>query len=89
MASGPELTFNPDTIMSIDPWLEPNLPALSERRGHFDHVKHNILSSEGSYDAFTKGYKRFGLNVQNDNSVTYTEWAPNAVEASLIGDFSM
>ncbi|CAE6419466.1 unnamed protein product [Rhizoctonia solani] len=88
MASGPKLTFNPDMIMSIDPWLEPNLPALSERLGHFDHVKHNILSTESSYDAFTKGYKRFGLNVQNDNSVTYTEWAPNAVEASLIGDFN-
>ncbi|KAF8761572.1 Carbohydrate-binding module 48 (Isoamylase N-terminal domain) [Rhizoctonia solani] len=55
MASGPKLTFNPDLIMSIDPWLEPNLPALSERRGHFDHVKHGILSSEGSYDSFTKG----------------------------------
>ncbi|CAE7232917.1 unnamed protein product [Rhizoctonia solani] len=83
-------TFNPDVIMQIDPWLEPNLPALSERRGHFDHVKHDLLSAEGSYDALTKanGYDKFGLNVQPDNSVVYREWAPNAVEAALIGDFN-
>ncbi|CAE6434295.1 unnamed protein product [Rhizoctonia solani] len=84
----PELTFNPDMIMQIDPWLEPNLPALSERRGHFDHVKHELLTSEGSYETLSKGYEKFGLNVQPDNSVTYREWAPNAVEASLIGDFN-
>ncbi|CAE6449752.1 unnamed protein product [Rhizoctonia solani] len=88
MTGGPELTFNPDMIMQIDPWLEPNLPALSERRGHFDHVKHNLLTSEGDYDKLTRGYERFGLNVQPDNSVNYSEWAPNAVEASLIGDFN-
>jgi 1,4-alpha-glucan branching enzyme len=84
----PKLTFNPDVIMQIDPWLEPFLPALSDRHAYFDKVKHDIESSEGSFDAFSQGYKKFGLNVKDDGSVVYHEWAPNAVEASLIGDFS-
>lgn len=74
--------------MGIDGWLEPNLPAIENRQNYFDTVKHNILSKEGSYDAFTRGYEKFGLNVKEDGTVVYHEWAPNAVEASLIGDFS-
>lgn len=88
MAATKELSFNPDVIMRIDPWLEPNLPALSERYSYFLDVRKKALSSEGGYDKFSQGFKRFGFNVQGDNSVTYSEWAPNAVEASLIGDFS-
>lgn len=36
-----------------------------------------------------QGYERFGLNVNDCGDITYREWAPNAVEAHLIGDFSM
>ncbi|KAG8696077.1 alpha-1,4-glucan branching enzyme [Ceratobasidium sp. 394] len=88
MAASQKLSFNPDVVMQIDPWLEPFLPVLSERYSYFEQVKHEIESTEGSYDAFTQGYKKFGLNVQPDGSVVYQEWAPNAVEASLIGDFN-
>jgi len=35
-----------------------------------------------------QGTERFGLVVQPDNSIVYREWAPNAVQAALIGDFS-
>lgn len=36
-----------------------------------------------------QGYETFGLNAQPNGDIKYREWAPNAVEASLVGDFSM
>lgn len=35
-----------------------------------------------------QGYEIFGFNVKDNGDVVYREWAPNAVEASLVGDFS-
>lgn len=37
---------------------------------------------------YKQGYERFGLTVNERGDITYREWAPNAVEAHLIGDFS-
>jgi 1,4-alpha-glucan branching enzyme len=88
MAATKKLTFDPETVMQIDPWLEPFLPSLSGRYAAFLKAKDAIESSEGGYDAFSQGKKKFGLNVNPDGSVLYREWAPNATEAALIGDFS-
>lgn len=38
---------------------------------------------------FPKGYEKFGLNVQPNGDIIYREWAPNALTATLIGEFSM
>lgn len=35
-----------------------------------------------------QGYETFGLNAQPNGDILYREWAPNAKEASLVGDFS-
>lgn len=35
-----------------------------------------------------QGIETFGLNVDKNNNVVYREWAPNAQQAFLIGDFS-
>lgn len=35
-----------------------------------------------------QGYERLGIHVNDDNSITYREWAPNALRAYFIGDFS-
>jgi 1,4-alpha-glucan branching enzyme len=35
-----------------------------------------------------KGIEKFGFNVDAQNNITYREWAPNATQAFLIGDFS-
>lgn len=48
----------------------------------------NLIESTLGYEEFTKGYEYYGFNVQKNNSVVYREWAPNAVTASLVGDFS-
>lgn len=75
-------------VVVLDPWLEPFTGALRHRFALYEKYKKNIEESAGGYDKFTKGYEYFGFHVQQDNSVVYREWAPNATGASLIGEFS-
>ena len=82
------MALDEKTILDLDSWLEPFLPAIVHRHQAFTKWKNAIQEHEGGYDTFTKGYLKFGLNVKEDASVVYREWAPNATEAVLIGDFS-
>ena len=77
-----------ETVLAVDPWLVDQVPAILHRHDLFRKWKDTIIQTEGGYDSFTKGYKKFGLIVQPDNSIVYREWAPNATEAVLTGDFS-
>ncbi|KAI0321955.1 glycoside hydrolase [Amylostereum chailletii] len=80
--------FDPKSVLQLDSWLEPFLPAIGHRHEAFQRWKDTISQHEGGYDAFTKGYEKFGFNVKQDGSVVYREWAPGAKEATLIGDFN-
>ncbi|KAI0307022.1 glycoside hydrolase [Multifurca ochricompacta] len=82
------MAFDEKVILNLDPWLEPFLPAISHRYQLFTKLKNTIQELEGGYDSFTKGFLNFGFNVKEDASVVYREWAPNAREAVLIGDFN-
>ncbi|KAF8272144.1 glycoside hydrolase family 13 protein [Lactarius quietus] len=82
------MSFDEKTILEFDPWLEPFVPAIAHRYQLFRKWKDTIQEHEGGYDSFTKGYLKYGLNLNEDASLTYREWAPNAVEAVLIGDFN-
>ena len=76
------------TVLAVDPWLAKQVPHILHRHSLFRKWKDTIDEIEGGYDKFTKGYLKFGLNVAEDGTVTYREWAPNAKEAVLIGEFS-
>lgn len=39
-------------------------------------------------EAFSQGYKYYGLQFQPDNSVIVREWAPCAKDVYITGDFS-
>jgi 1,4-alpha-glucan branching enzyme len=84
----PAVTFDPKSVLEIDGYLEPDVPAIAHRYNVFKNWKDTIDQYEGGYDKFTKGYERFGFNVGAGGDVTYREWAPNVKEAYLIGDFS-
>lgn len=60
---------------------------ITFRYATFEKYDDQIKNTLG-YEEFTKGYEYYGFNVQKDGSVMYREWAPNAVTASLVGDFS-
>lgn len=80
--------FDPSRILNLDPYLEPFIPSLSQRYKTFEGWKNTIHEYEGGYDAFTRGYNKYGFTVAEDGTITYREWAPGAEEAVLIGDFS-
>jgi hypothetical protein len=49
------------------------------------------LCARANWRAFSwgrQGYEKFGFNVSETGDITYREWAPNAIEAALVGDFS-
>lgn len=68
--------------------MEPFAPGLKERYAAFKKEYDHINQYEGGLAKFAEGYKTMGFQVDNHNGVRYREWAPNAVKASLIGDFS-
>lgn len=76
-------------ILRNDPWLAPFENAIKGR--HDDVVrklKELTASTGGSLSDFANAYKYFGLHRQSDGSWIFREFAPNASDIWLIGDFS-
>lgn len=53
-----------------------------------DEWINKINDCEGGIDKFTRGYEQLGFNTTSEG-IRYREWAPAAIEANLIGDFSI
>jgi 1,4-alpha-glucan branching enzyme len=75
-------------VLELDGYLKPDINNIEHRYNEYRKWKDTIDEHEGGYESFTKGYLKFGLNVGKNGEVEYREWAPNATEAYLIGDFS-
>lgn len=75
-------------LLRNDPWLEPFAEAIKGR--HEDAVKkeHELTAEAGSLIDFANAYKYFGLHRNDDKTWTFREWAPNANDIYLVGDFS-
>ena len=75
-------------LVKNDPWLEPFEGAI---QGRHDHAlwKLNELTNGGkqTLSEFASGYLYFGLHKTGRGWVL-REWAPNATEIYLIGDFN-
>lgn len=63
-----------------------NLTSMTFRFSAF-RVWQELISEQGGYEKFTRGYEKFGFQISTEG-ITYREWAPNAKEAFLFGDFS-
>lgn len=75
-------------VIQLDPWLSPFKDALRSRYSRAQKWIKTIEETEGGLDKFSKGYEKFGFNVSENGDIVYREWAPNAMRAYLIGDFS-
>ncbi len=75
-------------IVQNDPYLEPYEQAI---RGRHDHAQWKIsqLTQNGrkTLSEFASGHLYFGLHKTTEGWV-FREWAPNATEIFLVGDFS-
>lgn len=75
-------------IVEMDPWLGPFKDDLRRRFSKANEWIQKLNSHEGGLKEFSKGYEKFGINVARNGTITYREWAPNAVNANFIGDFN-
>ena len=75
-------------LVKNDPWLEPYEEIIRNRHEHAEW-KINELTRNGktTLKDFASGHNYFGLHKAEDGWV-FREWAPNASEIFLIGDFN-
>lgn len=80
------MTVNPITsILERDTYLSPFSGTLEQISRTYQDRLAQLIESEGSLDKFSK--RSLGFTVSG-KWITYREWAPNAVFAALVGDFS-
>ena len=75
-------------IVASDPWLEPFEDAINGRHNHvlwkIDQLTRN---GKQSLSDFASGYEYFGLH-KTESGWIFREWAPNATDIYLVGDFN-
>ena len=74
-------------IIENDPWLTPYSGAIEGRHDHALWRESQLTGGKMSLKDFASGYLYYGLN-RTDSGWVFREWAPNATEIFLIGDFS-
>ena len=77
-----------DELLSYDEYLKPHEAEIRRRYGCFKQQLDIIDQHENGILEFTSSYKTYGYHVNADNSVSFLEWAPNAKNIYLRGDFS-
>jgi 1,4-alpha-glucan branching enzyme len=76
-------------IIEEDPWLDPYDQDASERFERYKKAYKEIEDAEGSLLNFAKGHYYYGIHFNKEkNGWTYREWAPNAHNLYLTGDFN-
>jgi len=84
-------------ILNIDPYLIPYESDIDLRMKNYINFKNKLLgktvgrgaSAERSLSSFANGHLYFGLHKSTENNGWYyREWAPEADEISLIGEFN-
>ena len=74
-------------ILKIDPYLEPYKDAIQNRITAYCEKEKSLLSEGQSLIDFANGYKFFGIHKTRGGWV-YREWAENADQMFLTGDFN-
>ncbi len=74
-------------IIENDPWLSPYQAAIEGRHDHALWRESELTGGKMSLADFATGYLYYGLQ-RTDSGWVFREWAPNATEIFLIGDFS-
>lgn len=73
--------------LSHDSWLEPFLQKLEDRAVAAKTMETKLTGKHQTLVDFASGHEYFGLHFR-DGRWIFREWAPNATEIFLIGEFS-
>ena len=74
-------------IIENDPWLTPYSGAIEGRHDHALWRESQLTGGKMSLKDFASGYLYYGLQ-RTEGGWVFREWAPNATDIYLIGDFS-
>ena len=74
-------------LIENDPWLEPFTPAIEGRYQRVLDKELELTGGKMSLTEFASGHMYFGLHRTRKGWV-FREWAPNAKDIYLIGDFN-
>lgn len=74
-------------LVADNPWLEPWREHIKYRHKNYLEAKKRIEGVGGNLDLFTRVYQEYGLHYDG-KGITYKEWAPNAREIYLIGEYN-
>src|SRR5688572_8846043 len=78
-------------LIRQDPWLEPYADRLAARQALYRKALRPFDATGGLLGQISQGHKYFGFNRgehAGKPGVWYREWAPGAVQLSVIGDFN-
>ncbi len=76
-----------DSLIQKDPCLGDYRQVLVHRLQHIQGVRDRITDDQTDLLTLASGHEHFGLH-RNKDSWVFREWAPNATNVYLIGDFS-
>ena len=79
--------MKPLNIIKNDPWLEPYADAINGRYQDAVNKERELVGKGGSLVDFANAHHYFGLHRTADGWV-FREWAPNAIDIVLVGDFT-
>ena len=74
-------------MIKNDTYLEPFADAINGRHQAYLDKKIQLIGEKGSLNDFSSGYLYFGLHKVDDNWIL-REWAPNAIDIFVVGDFN-
>ncbi|KAF5284607.1 hypothetical protein FQA39_LY16965 [Lamprigera yunnana] len=77
-----------NALLDRDPYLRPYEREIRRRYACFKDAVNKIDESGGGLKEFTQGYRYYGVNIQQDNSILCREWAPGAKQLFLTGEFN-
>lgn len=74
-------------LIANDPWLEPFSEAIKGRHARVTDKIKELTANGGTLSDFASGHMYFGLH-RTAKGWVFREWAPNATDIYLIGDFN-
>ena len=74
-------------ITKKDPWLSPFSVVIEKRMKAIMDAKQQLISQSGSLSGFSLGHLYYGCHKENGERI-FREWAPNATDIYLIGNFN-